>query len=165
MVTVSPSGNTTAAVTYTPIATNTLSSAASSVTFSSIPGTYTDLVWIIEGISTANTVITVQFNNDTSANYSCTWINGNGTSAVSSRDTTSYIYIGNPTNRFNIIGSILNYSNSSTYKSWLSRSNTVASQVAAVVGLWRSTSAITSIKFLNSNFDTGTTFTLYGIGA
>ena len=150
--------------TYTPIATTTLGSAQSSVTFSSL-GSYTDIVWVLNGTSTANAVITVQFNADSGANYSCTWINGNGSTAASARDTTSYIYIGNPTSEFNIVGSVMNVSNSTTYKTWLSRGNTAASQTAAVVGLWRNTAAITSIKFLNSNFATGSTFTLYGIQA
>ena len=44
MVTVTPSGSTTAAVTYTPIATQTISSAILSVTFTNIPATYKDLV-------------------------------------------------------------------------------------------------------------------------
>ena len=150
--------------TYDKLATQTLGSAAASVTFSSL-GSYTDIVWVLNGTSTANAVITVQFNADAGANYSCTWMDGNGSVADSSRDTTSYIYIGNPTSEFNIIGSVMNYSNANTYKTYISRGNTSASRVSAVVGLWRNTAAITSIKFLNSNFATGSTFTLYGIKA
>jgi len=151
-------------ITYEPIATTTLGTAAASVTFSSISGSYTDLVWIIEGTSTANAVITVQFNSDTTSNYSCTWINGTGTAAQSARDSTSYIYVGNPTARFNIVGSVLNYANTTTYKTWLSRSNTADNNVASVVGLWRKIpEAINEVKFLNSNFVSGSTFTLYGI--
>ena len=67
-----------------------------------------------------------------------------------------------------MIGQIQNYSNTTTYKTWLSRSNIPADFVGALVGLWRSTSAITTIQFLTTTADTfaiGTTFTLYGIKA
>ena len=57
--------------TYTPIATTTLGSAASSVTFSSISGSYTDLILITNPSSaTTDQSIYVQFNADTGTNYS-----------------------------------------------------------------------------------------------
>jgi hypothetical protein len=64
---------------------------------------------------------------------------------------------------------IQNYSNSTTNKTWLSRSNIPADFAGLVVGLWRATpAAITTIQFLTTTADTftsGTTFTLYGIKA
>jgi hypothetical protein len=65
----------------------------------------------------------------------------------------------------------MNYSNSTTYKTVLGRSNRASSDTAADVGLWRSTSAITRIdlamggSFPTNNFASGSTFTLYGIAA
>jgi hypothetical protein len=65
----------------------------------------------------------------------------------------------------------MNYSNATTYKTWLSRNNRASASNApgteALVGLWRSTSAITElvIGLTGGNFDTGSTFTLYGIKA
>jgi hypothetical protein len=63
----------------------------------------------------------------------------------------------------------MNYSNATTYKTVLSRSNVAASaSVSANVGLWRNTAAITSIKlyvYPSYNFVAGSTFTLYGIKA
>ena len=62
--------------------------------------------------------------------------------------------------------SINNYSNATTYKTvlWRDNSNTY---VAAQAGLWRSTSAITSITLSTNssatNFASGSTFSLYGI--
>ena len=173
MVTVSPSGNTTAAVTYTPIATNTLGSAAASVTFSSIAGTYTDLVLITNPSSTTDPQsIYIQFNSDTGTNYSRTVVYGDGSTAASSRDGTyNYIRMGyNTGGQTANITQIQNYSNATTYKSTLSRSNTVggsAGYVYASVGLWRSTSAITTllVGVDSGTFATGSTFTLYGIGA
>lgn len=157
--------------TYEPISTQTLGSAAASVTFSSIPSTYTDLVLVVSGTLSANQYVAMRFNSDNTSNYSFTRLSGNGTSAASARgssETFGRLSIGNPTNLFNVIGQIQNYSNTTTYKTWLSRSNIPADFVGVIAGLWRSTSAITTIEFLTTTSDTfaiGSTFTLYGITA
>lgn len=157
--------------TYTPIARQTLNSNTATVTFSSIPATYTDLILVSEGTQSANQYIAVRFNSDTGANYSFTRLSGDGTNAASARGTSETfgrLGIGNPVNRFLVIGQFLNYSNATTYKTWLSRSNIPADYVGALVGLWRNTAAITSIQVLTTTadtFQTGTTFTLYGIAA
>ena len=75
--------------TYVAIATNTLGSAAASVTFSSIPGTYTDLVIVTQAISATADNVGIRFNSDSGSNYSQTWLSGNGTSAISSRYSSS----------------------------------------------------------------------------
>jgi hypothetical protein len=62
----------------------------------------------------------------------------------------------------------MNYANTTTYKTVLTRANAAASGVDASVGLWGSTAAITSITFdlpLVRTISTGSTFTLYGIKA
>jgi hypothetical protein len=161
--------------TYTPIATQTLGSAAASVTFSSIPATYTDLVLVYNGkFASANGQIALQFNGDTATNYSNTELYGNGTAAGSSRESSvssmrlGYTATANIEN-MNVM-QIMNYSNATTNKTILTRQNTAgsASGAAAHVGLWRSTSAINSIVVLcysGINFVSGSTFTLYGIKA
>jgi hypothetical protein len=116
----------------------------------------------------------MRFNSDTGSNYSRTVLTGNGSSASSDRQTsvtsigTDYngYFDGSDFNQAKII-QIMNYSNSTTYKTCLIRSNRAQSGTDAIVGLWRSTSAITSITLgANSlNFATGSTFTLYGIKA
>jgi len=73
--------------TYTPIATTTLGSAASSVTFSSISGAYTDLVLVGAGTLASNLYLNVKFNNDTGSNYSRTELYGDGSSAASYRES------------------------------------------------------------------------------
>jgi hypothetical protein len=159
--------------TYEKVATTTLGSAASSVTFSSISGSYTDLILITNPSSaTTDQSIYVQFNADTGTNYSRTVMYGDGSSAASSRDTSyNYIRMGyNTGGRTANITQIQNYSNATTFKSTLSRSNTYpgsAGYVYTSVGLWRNTNAITSILIGASagNFDSGSTFTLYGIAA
>jgi hypothetical protein len=158
--------------TYEPIATTTLSAGTASVTFSTIPQTYTDIVAVVNGTLSANQYVAVRFNSDSASNYSITHIAGNGSTATSARassETFGRLSVGNPANLFNMIVHIQNYSNSTTNKTWLSRSNITADFVGLVVGLWRATpAAITTIQFLTTTADTftsGTTFTLYGIKA
>ena len=65
----------------------------------------------------------------------------------------------------NVIVQFMNYSNTTTNKTVLSRANNAATGTDAIVNLWRSTAAITSIYVYvpSGNFATGSTFTLYGI--
>ena len=161
------------AVTYDKIATNTLGVTATSVTFSSIPSTYTDLVLVITPIYlVSGTEIDVTFNGDTATNYSRTQVGGNGTAAVSVRESSAtkfrLTYSANVASTFvyNAIVNIMNYSNTTTYKTALSRGNNASGGVEAEVGLWRSTSAISTIAIASSGtFNTGSTFNLYGIKA
>lgn len=152
--------------TYEPIATTTLGSSATSYTFSSIPGTYTDLVVIVCNTSTSGAVNPyVQFNGDTGGNYSDTRLYGYGTGQGSARDSS--IIIGDSTTSQNtFIVNVMNYANTTTYKTTISRGSVTDSSVTATVGLWRSTAAITSVKINQggaASFATGSTFTLYGI--
>ena len=155
--------------TYEPIATTTLGSAQSTVTFSSISGSYTDLILVYNAISSTDDQNYLQFNGDTGSNYSRTFMSGTGSSAVSGRDTSiNKMYgpfsVSVPTIN---IAQIQNYSNSTTFKTALIRSGAANNSTIATAGLWRSTSAITSILVgTNSGtFNSGTVFTLYGIKA
>jgi hypothetical protein len=161
--------------TYEKIATTTLGSAAGSTTFTSITGSYTDLVLVINltGVSTGGYAAGVQFNSDTGSNYSVTNLYGNGTSAVSTRTSNAniaYIY-GTDTGIANAVSTSItnfqNYSNSTTYKTFLTRHGQAGTGTMCNVGMWRSTSAITSIKIeiFTGTFSIGSTFTLYGIKA
>ena len=154
--------------TYTPIATNTLSSGQNTVTFSSIASSYTDLVLVFSGSSASGQALLVRVNGDTGSNYSETALYGTGTSAASYRDSSvAFAEVGGVWNSQNItIINFMNYSNTSTYKTFLARNNDAGFRTQATVCLWRSTSAINSISiFPNSsvNFNSGSTFTLYGI--
>ena len=160
------------AVTYEPIATQTLGSGAASVSFSSIPATYTDLILVIEGTSANDSNGQIQFNGDTSSNYSMTMLYGNGSAAGSTRTTSATNFLGfmdgtGAGGRGNGITHIMNYSNTAIYKTSLSRHQATSIMTRAVAGLWRSTAAINAIRIYtdNSNFETGSTFTLYGIKA
>ena len=156
--------------TYEKIATNTLGSAAATVTFSSISSAYTDLVAILSVKGTSNMDVLIQFNGDTGSNYSFTTLRRNGTTATSDRYTnqnSGYADLdgyANATNFSTRIINIMNYSNTTTYKTFLARSATAGNGLDAIVNSWHSTSAINSITFSGSaSYATGCTFTLYGI--
>jgi hypothetical protein len=160
--------------TYEPIATQTLGSAASSVTFSSITGTYTDLVLIVTPQSSSGTAsVDIQLNGDTGTNYSLTFLYGDGSSAASGLASNNAVANGGTavstasTFLINTV-QIMNYSNTTTYKSLLTRANNTAGNVLTSVSMWRNTAAVTSILLklsTGANFTTGSTFTLYGIKA
>lgn len=160
-----------AGATYTQIATTNVTTSVTDVTFSSISGSYTDLVLITSPISTASAGVDIfmQFNSDTGSNYSVTSMYGNGSSAASFRTTNAtrlrLAYNGtndNPMLRYNI----MNYANTTTNKTIIGRDDAASNAAEATVGLWRSTSAITSIKiFASSGNITAGTFSLYGITA
>jgi hypothetical protein len=154
--------------TYEPIATTTLGSAASSVTFSSISGTYTDLVLIVNAsLASGAASLLMRYNSDSGTNYSGTRLIGNGSAASSERTTSA---TQNDIGYFNTsmctsVVSIQNYSNSTTYKTCLVRANT-SEYVFGQVQMWRNTAAVTNVNITNSsavNFNVGSTFTLYGI--
>ena len=157
--------------TYEPIATQTLGTAAATVTFSSIPQTYTDLVLIVNTKTATNVNVFMRFNGDTSSNYSDTRLVGDGSSASSSRltnQTSAIIISGDPSLNFSTYKvDIFNYTNATTFKTFLTRSNS-ADRAAVLLGLWRATpAAITTINIRvdTGTFAVGTTFTLYGIKA
>jgi hypothetical protein len=156
--------------TYTPIATTTLGSSASSYTFSSISGSYTDLVLIISAKNSTYNGSSgeLRFNSDTGSNYSYTELAGVSATPSSSRtsNSTSVQCFRTDINNFGIsIINVQNYSGTNTYKTVISKAN-LENSVRTFAGLWRSTSAITSITILpegGTTFSSGCTFTLYGI--
>jgi hypothetical protein len=161
------------AKTYEPIATTTIGSATNTVSFTSISGTYTDLVLVSNTFQTSNSNMRLRLGNgsvDTGFNYSNTYLGGDGSSAFSGRVSGESFIEANyqPANTWGqSIINVQNYSNTTTYKTSLIRSGQAGALTIAYVGLWRSTSAITAINLYTSagNFDTGSTFTLYGIKA
>jgi hypothetical protein len=165
-----------AGATYEPIATTTLTGNQATITFSSIAGTYTDLVLIVSANQTpALNTQYIRFNGDSGTNYSYTILAGNGTSVVSARGSTqdawySGYYGVPPTSNFGTeIYSFQNYANTTTYKTGLSRTGRASGGTDAMVGLWRNTAAITSITYgitgISAFLTSGSTFTLYGIAA
>lgn len=164
--------------TYQPLATTTLGSAAATIQFSNITGTYTDLVFVIQLASTSTDNIFVRFNSDTASNYSVTRLAGSGSTAVSDRQTSQTMMTitrnGYPTSTMGntmSIMQVMDYSNSTTNKTSLIRSNDAGNGTDAIVGLYRSTSAITTVTFATTGFGTSnsisanSTITMYGVKA
>lgn len=165
--------------TYDPIATTTLSSAGT-ITFSSIPATYTDLVLVTRvGAVTSGDDIRFEFNGDSTAgayNWTVASANGTGTK-VSTRNTSQTAglmdYNAYPSTTVGEHVGILylNSYASNKYKSYMARSIVAKSGhgVDYVFGQWRNTAAINSIKIGigtgYTNLAVGTIATLFGIAA
>jgi hypothetical protein len=161
--------------TYEKIATTTLGSASANIEFTSISSAYTDLRLVLTGTTNFNCTLGIQYNNDTGSNYSETRLEGDGATATSGRNTSiTYLrwYSFNATTPTFHTLDIFSYAGS-TNKTALATSSTDlngSGNVRTYVNLWRSTSAISSIKFgpgvsgaAGTTFNTGTTATLYGI--
>lgn len=163
------------ASTYTPIATYTVSSPQLNVTFSSIPSTYTDLVLVCGyARSGGGNNISLRLNGDTGTNYSETFIEGDGTTVSSGRNSNdsnmrvAFVGSGSSTGQATMVINFNNYSNTTTYKTVLTRYSEASSFAGESVGLWRSTAAINSIEIGRSatvNWTAGSVLTLYGITA
>ena len=81
------------AKTYDQIAWTQFNGSVSTVTFSSIPASWTDLRLVLGNISAASETLKIRLNGDTGTNYSFRYINGNGTSATSNAvQSTDAIY-------------------------------------------------------------------------
>jgi len=162
--------------TYEPIATTTVSgTSTSSVTFSSITGSYTDLKLVFDGqANTGTPVIALRLNGSSTANYSRTYLGGNGSAAFSGRDTgeSAMRTVRLRQSQINCIWDLMNYSNTTTFKTVLGRGTDASTELIQHAFLFRgssgsSTAAITSITVLldSDAFSNGSTLTLYGIKA
>jgi hypothetical protein len=166
-------------VTYDSIASTTLTSSASTITFSSIPSTYTDLIIVFQcTASSANMNFDFRVGNgtvDSGTNYSGTYLVGAGSASstrLSNQDTMrsgQNCFIRTSGDVFQCITQFMNYSNTTTNKTVIHRlANANQSVVETSVSLWRSTSAINIItlgSFGSATMAAGTTATLYGIRA
>ena len=157
--------------TYEPIATTTLGTAAANITFSTIASSWTDLRIVMTG--TADGVsVALRFNSDTGNNYSYTHIKGDGSTASSARgsnDNRLYMTSGQGLSssiQF-FTADIFSYAGSTnkTALTSASQDENGSGQTVRTVGLWRNTTAITSVTIAAGagSFATGTTATLYGI--
>jgi hypothetical protein len=164
--------------TYTLISSNVLASSAASVTFSSIPATYTDLVVRASARGdTASVIMNVDlnFNGVTGTSYSYTYLQGNGSAASSGRDSSqpnSYVgYVPSASATSDTFGNLEVYIPSYTASqnkpvSTISHqeNNNTQGFVRAYATLFSNTSAISSITLTTpSNFVSGSSFYLYGI--
>lgn len=147
-------------------------SGSTSLTFSSIPQSYTHLQIRYMAVS-AYILISSNLGTGTKGHF----IHGNGTSinsyAFDPLGSGMYVNINGNANEVSTgVIDILDYSNTNknkTLRALLGReTNTSDSSVTFSSGFWNSTSAISSITITNNvsggvNFGTGTSFALYGI--
>lgn len=164
-----------AGATYAPIASTTLSASASSVSFSSIPQTYTDLILIIISAGTAVNDPLLRFNSDSGSNYSYTGLTGNTSTAssvrASSQTAVSLNYFGSDSTSLGDNArriDIMSYSNTSIYKTVFTRGGRATTDgIAILANAWRSTSAITTLTLTpgSGSYISGSTFNLYGVTA
>jgi len=164
--------------TYEPIATYTVTgsnlSGTTGVTFSSIPSTYTDLILVQNFTLTAPAIVCLRVGAgsiDSGTNYSQTSLSGNGSSASSARTSSANLWRSDLAHGTSGVGTyisqLMSYQNTTTNKTTIQRYNNVPyGALEAVVGLWRSTSAINTVQcFLDRAefYVVGSTFTLYGV--
>lgn len=165
---------------YESIATAVGTGSNTTITFSSIPSTYTHLQ--IRGIArsdrTAGTGagMPITLNGDSAANYSSHRLYGDGASAAATGASNRSALIDDDITADNqtanvyevFIIDILDYADTNKYKTaralW-GFDNNGSGSIRLLSGNWRSTNAITSISFTlaGSNFKTPTQIALYGI--
>lgn len=162
--------------TYDLIASNVLSSPTSTLTFSSLPSTYRDLILVARysGATTGSNGVGFRFNGDTGSNYFTNWLVGNGGTPSAFASSGSLFQTNWSLNvqsafNFNSIIQIFDYSQTNKHKFVIYRQNVADSgggDSTLVGGRWISQNAITSITFFSTNsvnFPVGSAFSLYGI--
>jgi 2-succinyl-5-enolpyruvyl-6-hydroxy-3-cyclohexene-1-carboxylate synthase len=164
------------ATAITALANLTLGSAQATVTFSSISGSYRDLILVVTGkTSVAYDVVQIRLNGDTAANYSTVVVANNGAAGYSSTPT------GQTKMQFGILGAtsttsamqwtthLMDYSATDKHKTVLARTDnaTDSSMTEISTNRWASTAAITSIAVIagTGTWSTGATFALYGVAS
>ena len=164
---------------YIPIASQTLTAAAASVTFSSIPTTVDgktlrDLVLVVTANSTTAAECRVRLNNDSGTNYS--WVQMGSTASAGFSNSGTFDSHPVTPNSFLLtsvgavfIVQIMDYTATDKHKTILSRfSDAQTGQVInAIAGRYASTATITNViaRMVSNNFAAGSTFSLYGIEA
>lgn len=165
---------------YEAIASTSISTATSTVTFSSIPGTYEHLQLRCYARSTDSgqyTHIRCRFNSSTSSIYDDHYLYGNGSGVVGDSGTNQtfhYLFripgAGATSNCFGVyVIDLVDYA--STNKNKVTRllsgwnQNTSVGEAWFTSHSWRSTSAITSIELVSGSgdFAVGSVFSLYGL--
>jgi hypothetical protein len=166
--------------TYVALDKVTVGTATSTITFSSISGAYTDLIIVGNwGQSSDSESCLFRVGNgsiDSGTNYSATELYGTGSTAGSQRTTNAngaritFATGGGSSVTSNFQLNLMNYANTTTNKSFLTRYNVPSSAYPGTgmfASLWRSTVAINTVQLYltGGNFVVGSTFSLYGIKA
>jgi hypothetical protein len=161
-------------MTFVALANITLGSSASSVTFSSIPATFRDLVLACSAQASSGAGVKIRVNGLTTAIYNSVVMFGDGTSAVSYLPSNGATTLGlealGTSTASPLIVQLMDYSATDKHKTFLVRQSIPngANGVSALAGRAGTTDAITSLQFLFENsttYSAGSTFALYGIAS
>jgi hypothetical protein len=158
--------------TYELIGSTTLGTATGTVSFSSIPSTYRDLVVVVYA-SGAASALNLRFNSDATTDaYARIRLSGNGTTVSSATTLNTNWICTNAADLDNLAHSMIHIfeaNQTDRHKFVLINTGRAAAGVDAMSGRWINTSAITSVNLSNnlgaSNFTVGSSFYLYGIRA
>ena len=159
--------------TYTALANTTLAGTASSVTFSSIPATYRDLVVVFIGAGSTDLEGRIRLNSDTGSNYNYVRMSGSGSATTSTSATSqtsgfvSAIAKATSTGALQMTINIMDYSATDKHTTIISVANQSANGSEAFANRWANTAAVTSVQILTStgNWAIGTTAAIYGIAS
>jgi hypothetical protein len=164
---------------WTPIAWQSISTNTATVSFTSIPQTYTHLRLVISAVGnfTSGQRLWCNFNSDTGGNYNQLYGYGYGSGGNSgqlmnlSNGWLSYATYAGINDRMVSIADIYDYSATNKHKMLFTRNNDKYAPGVEILGMrWADTSAITRIDFVldtasGASFAANTTFALYGISA
>lgn len=157
--------------TYIALANTTVTGTPSSVTFGSIPNTYTDLVLVMETITSTAATKLIRFNADSGANYEFMRFSGNGTAGSQAENNNgtsalpSAIATDTSTGRLFTRVNVMGYCRTGKTRSGLINNGRAGSAIDMTGFRWNNTNAITSIAISLSTgtFTAGSTLALYGI--
>lgn len=152
----------------TALASITLQSSSASVSFTSIPSSYRDLIIVINGGVTGSLTAQLRFNNDSGSNYShVSAAAGNDNSVYTTSGTTTFV---NPapdfgvSSSFDIVYNVFDYAMTDRHKTIVTRFGMSAQSPNMVAVRWASTSAINAVTLSASAnaFAAETNISLYG---
>lgn len=159
-------------MTYDLLDSVTLSSSASSVTFSSIDQSYRDLIFVAVSTTSAGGSRFGRVNGDSGTNYSYVVMIGYGSSTYSYSGSTDRLYqdfatSASTTNPATAVWQFMDYSATDKHKTLIMRDGGADKAVQAFAQRWANTSAITSLTFSvnTGNFNVGSQFSIYGVAS
>jgi hypothetical protein len=157
--------------TYEPIQTLN-GTGSSTLSFSTLPTTYTDLILVITNLTIASTGqgVLLRFNGVSGTVYGTRRISGSGSNPIYVADVNQtgaqigYGAIGYNGEPGHIVAHINDYRNTTLYKTIIARGSDFNSEASMDMSNWQSTNAITDISVISgAAFNANTIFTLYGI--
>lgn len=160
--------------TYTALAEVELTAGDNSITFSSIPNTFKDIVILMSIKATGACGPFIRFNNDTGNNYFMAQLANDGGATLGNTGQTSYGWVS-PNSGVSLLNfdsveiNIQDYSTAGKTRTYLSRyDNVEASHYHnALAGRWASTAVINTITVgtTSNAFAPGSTIGIFGIEA